>query len=226
MAHLRRAMPLLLRLMVTRCTLNALVQVFPTRDPDIHEIVACDVVGLRLKRRWSISSPRRFGESTPILACAADGALFALRRKYSGSNCKATVQRFAPRTKKILSEAELVGEPGSMAVNFDGSQVALSMSDGTVFWLKDELKVVERRKLKQKLWPIQFVGRQELLGACVKGMFRVDADFRVEPSLATSLMLTSSPWTTSRKLCAVKKRKDELSFQIFSYPALETDPLD
>jgi len=187
------------------------------KDPDIDEIVACDVMGLRLKRRWSISLQSRSGESTPFLACSADGVLFALRRKYFRGSCTVTVQRFAPGTKKLLSQIELVGEPGNLAVSADGSQVVVGMSDRMVCWFKDELKVTECRKLKQELWPLQFVGPRELLGVCKKGFFSVDAEFRVKSSLAIRNAYILS-MDEGRKLCAVKKRKDEFGFQVFRYP--------
>jgi hypothetical protein len=85
-------------------------------DESVSEVVAYDLVGLKLKRRWEFTFPS-FGDSGRAIACARDGqSLLVFRAKYAAGNCQILLMRFGADKNQIVEQAQLEGEPACFAV--------------------------------------------------------------------------------------------------------------
>jgi hypothetical protein len=198
------------------------------KDPTINETVACDILGLRLKRRWEISTRSRFGESPPQIACSADGTLFLKWAKYFRETCTTIVGRIPRGNKAELRKTQMPGEPAEFAVSADGRRVAVLTHDKTLCLINDKLEIARTHKLKTMLRGLTWLRSGDLLGITNQGVVRISADLRMTPTRyrkeafmlsldAKEKLCAISMWPEDSLICDQKPR-DQFGFQLFSFP--------
>ncbi len=201
----------------------------PDKDPSISEIVACEVVGLRVKRRWAISSPSKLEEPTPQLACGPDGTLFVLKAKVSGTKCTTLLAQIL--NGKKAKEVQMPGEPAGFAVSPDGARIVVLGQDKSASVLNDKLEVIGSHKVESQVRALRFLKRGGLWGITNRGFVTMDLNLRIK---AASQCKDGSrvSFDGEEKLCAVsgrpkdgligdQKPKDQLGIEIFRFPKLE-----
>src|SRR6185436_3467471 len=152
------------------------------KEKMISQIVACDIRGPRLKRRWTSSFPQD-RDSGRELACSQDGAtILVLRTQYLGGSAHAHLMRFGRNSKVILKKQRLEGEPAALGVSHDGSRVAVAMTDRTLHFLDHDLQRLKVLELKS--WPrsLHFLKSGELLMATGTAILRIDNNLEAKPT--------------------------------------------
>lgn len=200
------------------------------RDPSISEIVACDVIGLHLKRRWEISSRSKFGRSVRDISCCSDGALFVLEAQYSRDKCTTVLSKIPRGTKSRCKEVSLPGEPLSCAVSQNGARVFVSLQDQTSCLLDQNLNTIQTGRL-ENLCSTQFLKNGNLLGITKRGIVEVDADFGIHPTAyrkdafmisidQVEKLCAVSNWSKDGLICDQKPR-DQFGFKLLNFPGMK-----
>ena len=145
-------------------------------DDDVNEIVAMDLRGRRLERRWAFSFPT-FGDSVNEMAVTGDGrSLFVVRGRIEGDDDDALVMRFGRDRNKPLAEYS-VPQGGTFAMTADGSRCAVATSGKELVLLDgDTLRELGRRKIGVQALSMHFCSRRDLLVGTEKGIFRLDPE--------------------------------------------------
>ncbi len=204
-------------------------EINPKSETSISEFVACDVVGSRLKRRWSFSLPH-FGNSWRGVAFTHDGTILTLRGKYSTDKCEAIIARFGPDSKTVLQEARVQGEPACFGLSHDGSRVAVAMNDKTLQFFNENLFVLQTVQLNSTPMKIGFLKSGELLVLTDDGLLLIDRDFSIKPTIyhdraisvsidANENLLAVSRWFSI--FCSDKENNAEFGFQILGLPEMK-----
>lgn len=142
------------------------------------EVVAYDIAGLRLKRRWAFLFPC-FGDSGRAIACARDGkTVLVMRAQYEDEGCQALLMRFGRDKKTIIQKAQLPGEPVRFAVSNDDSRIAVSMQDLSLHVLDGKLSVLKVLPLPAKARHLKFLASGDLLASTEAGIFRIGPDLK------------------------------------------------
>jgi hypothetical protein len=203
----------------------------PDKDPSISEVVACEIAGLRLKRRWEVSARLRNGESTRQLACGPDGTLFLLQAKYSETECTTILARISRGNKATLKQTKMPGEPADFAVSHDGTVVAVATFDGRLHLINDKLEIVGSRELRSVMRGPRFLKTGELLGMTTQGLITMASNLTIKDTwLCHKAAMISLD--AEEELCAVwrwpkdglisdRKARDQFGFQIFSFPNMK-----
>lgn len=204
-------------------------EIDPEEEETVSEIVACDINGLRLKRRWSFSFPH-FGDSGKALACSHDGAtVVVLRAQYSGESARALLMRFGKNSEAVLEQHHCAGEASAMALSHKGDRVAVAMFEETLHMLDARLQPLKVLQLESQPYSLRFLKSGELLVATASAIVRVDNDFEIKPTAyrRSSFDIVADD---SEKLLVVarwfglgesKRDKEEFGIEILSLPSLE-----
>lgn len=195
------------------------------RQKWLHEIVAYDISGLQLKRRWSLPFPMGYLK----VSCVSDGTVLALRSEYSGGKIKTTLVRFNQTGNTLIQESVLRGEPSSFTVSLDGSRIAIAMRDKTIQFLDANFRVIEVLTPKSPPMGISFLKSGDLLFATDAGVFRITAGYAISPTSFTSKafkitidrdekLAAVSRWFSS--LGPENEQNAEFGFTIVSLPTL------
>lgn len=153
------------------------------RERYVKEFVACDLDGTKVQRRWTYPFP--FGGLAEIAdaALAPDGTVVALRTKFQGiSKCTTFVLRFGSENNTVLQQAELIGEPMSLAISTDGSHVIVVMKNRTVYCFDAQLRLKKTEKYEQSIRSLHFLKSGDALVVTDSGLLRLDNQFQLKPT--------------------------------------------
>jgi sugar lactone lactonase YvrE len=199
-----------------------------TEDSD-SEIVAYNINGLRLKRRWTFSFPS-FGDSGKDLGCAPDGTMVVLRARFSGEFPRAMLMRFGPDSKRVLQETELKGEAASLALAADGSRMAVVLHNETVHVLDAAFQKLSVIELPAAGFAACFLRSGELLVATDAGLVRIDKALEMKSTPYRSPAFSLSVDAAEKQLVVSRwfpvgddrgPRNMEFGVDILSLPDLE-----
>jgi sugar lactone lactonase YvrE len=198
-------------------------------DDDVNEIVALDLRGRRLERRWVFSFPT-FGDSVNEMAVTGDGrSLFVLRgRMKDGDDDDALVMRFGRDRNKRLAEYS-VPKGGTFAVTADGSRCAVATSGKELVLLDGaNLRPLGRRRIGLDALSMHFRSGRELLVGTEKGIFRIDPEADGPPRKVADVSAHRVSVDDAGKLLAVSqwfdlddRRENPFGVRLFRLPSLK-----
>ncbi|GIH03615.1 hypothetical protein Rhe02_16820 [Rhizocola hellebori] len=140
----------------------------------LGQLVAYDLHGVSLIKRWAYEIPG-WGDSFRQVACSGSaGTVYALRCQYLDSGARAVVMRFDAADGRLIDQGELPGEPASMAVMADGSEIAVSMFEGLLYQLDADLQAMDPIRLAQRAGGLRYLRGGELLIATDDGVLQLD----------------------------------------------------
>lgn len=202
----------------------------PKKDKDTSEVVAYDISGARLKRRWDFLFPR-FGDSGRAIACARDGKIIlVMRAKYVGEACRTLLMRFGRDKNVVVEQSQVQGEPAGFAVSKDDSRIAVTMHDKSLHILDSKFSVVQALKLPAKPGGLKFLESGDLLVATEAGIIRADRAFKLTPTPFSNAAFALAVDDAEKLLVVSRwfiqgsddKRNVEFGIQIVRLPSLET----
>lgn len=144
----------------------------------VPEVVACNIAGLRLRRRWGFT----LGHSSACarrVAYGQDGkTVVVLISKCVNETAHTQLLQFGCDGNKVLREKQWLGNsPASLALSRDGSRIAVGMGDKSLHLLDDAFNVLRIHKVENKLGQARFLNSGELLVVTEKGVIRLDKTF-------------------------------------------------
>jgi hypothetical protein len=203
-------------------------EVDPRTGKTYREQVACDVKGLRLERRWALSSKRDGGFFSII--CGPDGTVCVIDvAELEEEKYETTVTRYAKGEKSRATRVVVPGEAVGLTISPDGSRLAFTLND-KLHVLDEKLQTVAVHKAP-KTWRIQkFLKSGDLLAVVNKGLITINARGQATPLPYLGEVL----WTSldaAETLCAIsfmkeglicdQKPRDQHGFKLFSFPKLK-----
>jgi hypothetical protein len=203
-------------------------EVDPRTGKTYREQVVCNVKGLRLERRWALSSKREGGLFGVI--CGADGTVCVKDvAELDDENYETTLTRYAKGDKSRASQVVLQGEAAAVTISQDGSQIAFILNDKLHF-LDEKLRTIATHKAP-KSWRLnQFLKSGDLLAVVNKGLVTINAQGHATPLPFTGEILRTS-LDAAETLCAIsfmkggmicdQKPKDQHGFKLFSFPKMK-----
>jgi len=208
-------------------------EIDPRKDISYAEFVACDVAGLKAKRKWHIRFSA-FGAGTVALDCTANKAIFFLRKKCSEeeeAKWSAILMRTAGGAKAGVKQIEIPTEAISGAITADGSRMAVLTPDNKLHFYDEKLKLLQTHKVQGNLSRLRFLKSGDLLAIAKKQIVRLDSSLRMKvlPYRGNAFRIS---FDRDEKLCAVsgwpkdalicnQKPKDQLGFDVVRFPEMK-----
>jgi hypothetical protein len=144
------------------------------RNDSVSELVAFDVKGRRLSRRWTHEFPA-FGDSVRDIVCSPDGAsIVYMRAKYVTRVCHTILARFPSDSNVAVAERQVVGEPSRMAISSDGSRIAVAMQDKSCHLFDQSLNPLNVFNLDAHVFAPYFLRSGMILLASHAGVLSLD----------------------------------------------------
>jgi hypothetical protein len=192
----------------------------PNRDPNIDELVGCEFVGTRLKRRW------QFNFRGTRIALAQDGTLFAIRPKYSKDST--TLLRLPEADRNCRQEIQVQGLPVELAVCQQTGRIAIATHDNHLHLISDKLEVTQSSRLQSKATSLRFLKKGALLAATEQGIVSFDAKLKLTTTAYRRDAFHIS-LDQAEKLCVastIDRRENKfepisLGFDLLSFPKME-----
>ncbi len=208
-------------------------EIDPRKDKSYAEFVACEVAGLKLKRRWSLRFSS-FGTGTHALQCASDNTVVFLRgqAEEDGEKLHAVLVRFSRGGKAGYKQIELPTEVTSGAITFDGTLIAVGTHDRKLQFFDRNLKAIKTQPVKMALSRLRFLKSGDLLGISGRKLVRLTRDLRAAPlpyrgeafrfSLdAEEKSCAISQFPKGNRMIYESRPKDQFGFQLFSFPQMK-----
>ncbi len=153
-------------------------QINPKKELDTSEVVAYEIAGPKLKRRWELLFSM-FGDSGRAISCSRDGkTIVVMRAKYADQTGLAWLMRFGRDKNTVIDQAQIQGEPCRFAVSKDDSRMAVSMHDRSLHIVDGKFSVLKILKLPVKARDLKFLDSGDLLAATETGILRITSDFK------------------------------------------------
>lgn len=204
------------------------------RDDSINEIVAFDLAGPRLKRRWVFEHPTK-GDSVRFIRVAPDGrSVFVARTRYVGDAGEGQVllMQFAVDSNAPRQQRELPGEASGFAISPDGTRCAVTTHGRELYLLATaDLRVLHERKLDARPYGLHFPDNDVVLVATPEAILRIDPAVAAPPppaaipvpahrlsADAAGTMLAVSRWF---QLFAREEQKKEFGVHLLRLPSFE-----
>ncbi|MDB6024923.1 MAG: hypothetical protein JWM68_1146 [Verrucomicrobiales bacterium] len=192
----------------------------PKRAPNIEELVGCDVVGTRLKRRW------QFNFRGSHIALGPNGTVFAVRAK-SGKGTT-VVLRLPEADRTIRHEIQVQDLPAALAVCHKTGRIAVATHDTHLRLINAKLEVTHSSRLEWKASSLHFLKTGELLAATEQGIVSFDAQLKLTPTTYRRDAFHISLDQTE-KFCVAstidrrenRVRSKPLGFDLLSFPKME-----
>ena len=144
-------------------------------DDSVNELVAYDLKGRRLKRRWAFEFPT-FGDAGLAIAPAPDGkSVVLMRRRYVDKTANVLLMRFGATRNKPAAQHEFEGEPASFATSPDGGTLAVGLNNKTLRLFDADFRPLATHPLEHRPVGLLFVNANALLVATDAGVLKVHA---------------------------------------------------
>jgi hypothetical protein len=201
----------------------------PGKEKSECEIVACDLKGLQLKRRWRHAFPRLNGFRD--ITCDREGSsVLAIANHSVRGADKTLLMRFASKGGRQIGNHTLDGSAQSLAVSGDDCQIVVATGNKILRFLDQQF--VELRAVKIKSYPSDILPLRngEVLVGCEKGIVRANAHsettttpfkkgvFRLSTDKAEKFVLLSR-WFDL--FGSERERNSEFGFQVFTLPKMK-----
>ncbi|HSU54644.1 MAG TPA: DUF4303 domain-containing protein [Candidatus Dormibacteraeota bacterium] len=198
-----------------------------TKSSRIQELVAYELRGGRLVRRWAHGFSGSTTSSRAVASTPNGSFVFVLRVKHGSTASR--LYQFSRDKGELLNEYEFSGYP-TFAVSPDGSQIAIKNTRPTLDILgASDLKFVRTRKLEAKPFgmPMRWLRSGEILLVTQPGLIRVDPASDA-PATQVNLPCRDISTDDAARVLAVSQRTDftpgkvaESGVQLLSLPGLE-----
>jgi hypothetical protein len=198
----------------------------PKTRASVSEIVAYDIAGLQLKRRWNFPCPS-FGDAGRAICCAPDGTIVVLRVRYSSTIGDGTLMRFRPDSNEAIQQTEFRGDTRSLALAPDGSRLAMILHGLTVHIYDAAFTKQAVVWLDSPAHGVQLLRSGDLLVAADRGILRIDSAHEVKstpykkPAFDLSIDATEKLMVVSRWFPLRGNQTTEFGLDIVSLPSLE-----
>ena len=190
---------------------------------DAHELVAYDIAGMSLKRRWEFLFPGS-GDWIRTITCASDGkTILVMRVKHTDQGSTAILMRFGWDRNTAIEQVQLKGEPMWMAVAGDGSRVAVVMHDMRLHILDGKLSELNVMQLPVPARGAMFLRSGDLLLATGGGILRMDREFKLTetPSKEACLQITADDAESLLVVSFDFQLAGTTGFKLLRLPSLE-----
>ncbi|HEX8915791.1 MAG TPA: DUF4303 domain-containing protein [Humisphaera sp.] len=169
----------------------------------VGHLVAYDVDGRRLARRWAFECPPG-GDAVRAVGCSADGrAVVALRSRYANGGGRATLVRLGRDSNVPTAEHALLGEPAGLAVAADGSRVAVSLHDKTLHLFDGDFRPVRSWAFPKKAYRPLVLRSGDVLVPTEDAVLRLDPARDEPPAVAAPLRSFQLATDAAESLLAV-----------------------
>jgi hypothetical protein len=201
----------------------------PGKEKSECEIVACDLKGLQLKRRWRHAFPRLNGFRD--ITCDQDGSsVLAIANHSVRGADKTMLMRFVSKGGCQIGNHILDGSAQCLAFSGDGCQIVVATGNEVLRFLDQQF--VELRTVKIKSYPSDILPLRngEVLVGCEKGILRANARsettttpfkkgvFRLSADKAEKFVLLSR-WFDL--FASDREKKLEFGFQVYALPKMK-----
>jgi hypothetical protein len=209
-------------------------EIDPRKEISYGELVACDVAGLKVKRKWHIRFSN-FGANTVVLDCTANKTVVFIRNKSSEEiedECSAILTRVAGGAKSGLKHTEIPTEALDGAITADGSRLAVLTPDKKLHFYDEKLKLLQTHKLQSDVSRLRFLKSGELVGIAKKQIVRLDSSLRMRvlPYRGNAFRMSFdrderlcavSSWPKGRGLISDRRPKDQFGFDLVLFPEMK-----
>ena len=205
-------------------------EVDPRTDKVFDDLVVCDVVGLRLKRRWCISSRSKEGIFLGI-SCGSDGTVFITETRELGDDYKTRLTSFAKGNKARTKRVELSGEVTTILSSADGTRIFVGLSNEKLHVLDQSLQVLQSHQIPKNVRLERLLKTGEFLGTVKKRLVSLGQDLKVTPLRHPGEAFRVS-LDDAERICAIstvgkgglicdQKPKDQFGFKLLTFPKMK-----
>lgn len=201
-------------------------EVDPRAGKIYREQIVCDVKGLRLERRWALSSRRDGGFFN--ITCGADGTVCLTDATECDGKYQTKLFRYPKGDKSRGSHVVLPGEAVGLKISPDGSKIAFIMNE-KLHLLNEKLQTVAVHNAPKNARLAHFLRSGDLLVVVKKRLVRIDALGKWSPLPHDGEVLWPS-LDAAETLCAIsfmkgglsceQKPRDQHGFKLYSFPKM------
>jgi hypothetical protein len=195
----------------------------PVKEKRVDEFVGCDVVGLRVKRRWTYPASHLNGFRD--IACDQDGTtVLAIANQSIQGKESTALMRFQSMNGKQIQNHPLSAGAQALAFSGDGGQIAVATLAKLLHVCDQDFNELQTVKLKTYPFTLLPLRSGELLVGTKAGLERVDKNSKVAFTPFKKGIFRLSRDKSERVMLVSRLESDwnaEFGFQVFKLPALK-----